>query len=393
MTESATEDDLVYDPHAEGLTPERAFDLYARLRAQCPVARNDAHGGYWAISRYKDVRAAAGDYRRFSSAGGNFVPPISDFSFPPIEHDPPEHGKFRDLISPLTSAAAATEMEPRIQATVDGLIDRMLEKGSAELIEDFALPLPLDVITQLYDLGPEDVSAIRTYSLAFLEHGSDKDRAREIIAEVADYWIKLFADRRRNPTGDFVSQLVAKSPELGEPDEVLANMMFVLTYAGHDSTSLAIGNTLRHLAEHHDDQERLRRDESLIPMAIEEILRYETPVHWFPRVATTDVEIGGQTITTGERVLLIYGSANRDEEAFPNADHVVIDRSPNRHMSFGFGIHVCPGQPLAKTEMRIAVTTLLRRLPPFRINGKVERTEPLEGGGRHLGVRKLPVTW
>lgn len=383
---------LGFDPHSPHLSPQHAYELYARLRSQCPVSHSSHYGGYWSVARYDDVRAVACDHETFSSTGGVYVPPVSDHRFPPIDFDPPEHTKFRRLIAPLTSLAAARRMEPYIEATAHRLIDKFINDGSAELVEDMALPLPLDVITRLYGLGPQQSEDIRGYSLEFLEHASDP-KGREVIQHVCDYWTKVFQDRRRAPSDDFISELLALNAELGVSDEVLANMMFILTYAGHDSTALGLGNMLLYLAQNPDVQERLIADESLIPSAVEEILRIYAPLHWFPRVATRDVTVGGQLLRAGERVLLLFGSANRDEQAFPDADQVLIDRHPNRHLSFGTGIHICPGMPLARAEIRIAVTAVLRRMPGFRVAGPVQRTDPLEGGGRHLGVRRLPVTW
>ncbi|MGH3311031.1 MAG: cytochrome P450 [Streptomyces sp.] len=392
MTEQTDREAPVYDPHTRDLSPERAYELYGELRERCPVAHGEKYGGYWALSRYEDVRAAAMDHDGYSSTGGVYVPAVSDHRFPPIDYDPPEHEKFRKLIAPLTSAAAANQMEPRIQATVDRLVGKFLEAGEAELVEGLAIPLPLDVITQLYDLGPEQADEIRAYSLDFLEHASD-DEGRKVIGRVCDYWVRLFAQRRDEPGDDFISQLLAINDELGVNDETLANMMFILTYAGHDSTALGLSNVLLYLAEHPEAQQRLIDEPKLIPTAIEEILRYETPLHWFPRQLTADACMAGQRMSAGDRVMLLFASANRDARVFENPDEVVIDRKPNKHLAFGAGIHSCPGMPLAKAEIRVAVRTLLERIPGFRINGDVERTNPLEGGGRHLGVRRLPVTW
>jgi cytochrome P450 len=385
-------DDPVFDPHSPDLTPERAYELYAGLRASCPVSRGEKYGGYYALSRYADVRAAALDHTRFSSAGGVYVPAVSEHRFPPIDYDPPEHAKFRKLIAPLTSAAAARQLEPAIQSTVDGLIDGFIGTGRAELVEHMALPLPLDVITQLYGLDAAQADDIREYSLEFLEHASDGG-GQDVIRRVCDYWITVFAERRREPGDDFISGLLRINDDLEVDDETLANMMFILTYAGHDSTALGLGNALLYLAEHPELHEGLLADERRIPLAIDEILRFHAPLHWFPRQATEDVTLGDTVIRAGERIMLLLGSVNRDGEVFENPDEVVLDRSPNRHLAFGAGIHACPGMALAKAEMRIAITTLLRRIPGFRVDGEVRRTVPLEGGGRHLGVRTLPVTW
>lgn len=382
----------VFDPHSPDLTPDRAYELYSELRATCPVSRGENYGGYWALSRYDDVKAAASDHKRFSSVGGVYVPPVSEHRFPPIDFDPPEHGNFRKLIAPLTSAAAAKQMEPAIQATADRLIDGFIDTGRAELVEQMSIPLPLDVITQLYSLDPEQADHIRGYSLEFLENAKGEG-GRRIIQRVCDYWIEVFDQRRANPGNDFISQLLQMNFEFHVPDEVLANMMFILTYAGHDSTALGLSNALLYLAENPGIHEHLLEDESRIPLAIDEILRHQTPLHWFPRVATEDVAVADQMIKAGERIMLLFAAANRDGAVFPDPDEVVLDRKPNRHLAFGAGIHSCPGMPLAKAEMRIALTTILKRIPGFRVDGQVERTSPLEGGGRHLGVRRLPVTW
>ena len=382
----------VFDPHSPDLSPENAYALYDQLRTGCPVSRGESYGGYWSLSRYEDVRAAALDHATYSSTGGVYLPAVSDSRFPPIDYDPPEHAGFRTLIAPLTSGAAAKAMEPKIRATVDRLVDAFIDRGSAELVEELAIPVPLDVIMQLYDLGPEHAADIREYSLEFLEHAGGP-KGREVIDRVCAYWVDLFERRRREPADDFVSHLVQANEELGADDLTLANMMFILTYAGHDSTALGLSNTLLHLAEHPELQQRLIDEPRLVVSAIDEILRYETPLHWFPRQLTRDTELAGREMKAGDRVVLLFASANRDPEVFDRADEVVIDRRPNRHVAFGAGIHTCPGMALAKAEIRIAVETVLRRIPGFRVDGAVERTDPLEGGGRHLGVRKLPVTW
>ncbi|MCW2959430.1 MAG: putative cytochrome, partial [Solirubrobacterales bacterium] len=176
-----------FDPHSPDLTPEYAYDLYADLRSTCPVSHGDDYGGYWSLARYEDVHEAAVDHERFSSAGGVYVPAVSEHRFPPIDYDPPEHAVFRKLIAPLTSASAARRMEPTIQQMVDRLVDAFIDNGRAELVEDLAIPLPLEVVVGLYGLGPEHAEAIRDYSLDFLEHAAGP-QAERVMARVSDYW-------------------------------------------------------------------------------------------------------------------------------------------------------------------------------------------------------------
>jgi cytochrome P450 len=386
--------ELVFDPHSPDLSPEHAYRLYGQLRERCPVGRGERYGGYWVVSRYADVKAVALDHQTFSSTGGVYLPPVSDHRFPPIDYDPPEHGRFRSPIAPLTSGAAAKAMQPRIRASVNRLVDAFVDRGRAELVSELAIPLPLEVITELYGLEPEQIEEVRSYSLEFLEHASGP-KGREVIGRVRKYWMDLFEQRRARPRDDFVTGLLRANHEdgLGADDETLANMMFILTYAGHDSTALGLSNTLLYLAENPSVQRRLRDDPTLVVGTVDELLRYETPLHWFPRQLTRDGCVAGQPMSAGERVVLLFASANRDPAAFERADEVVIDRKPNRHLAFGAGIHTCPGMALAKLEIRTAVQELLTRIPGFRVAGEIERTDPLEGGGRHLGVRRLPVTW
>ena len=167
-----------------------------------------------------DVKAAATDHKRFSSTGGVYVPAVSEHRFPPIDFDPPEHAKFRKLIAPLTSSAAAKQMEPAIQATVNRLIDSFIDTGRAELVEQMSIPLPLDVITQLYGLHPGQANDIREYSLEFLEHASDS-RGQAVVSRVCDYWMKVFDERRQNPGDDFISELLKINFDLDVPDEML----------------------------------------------------------------------------------------------------------------------------------------------------------------------------
>ena len=357
----AVSNDNIYDPHSKNLSPENAYKIYSKLRSECPVARGDNYGGYWVISRYSDIKSVAMDHSTYSSTGGVYVPAVSDHRFPPIDYDPPEHEKFRQLIAPLTNASAAKTMEPIIQKNIDALIDKFIGRGTADLVSELAVPLPLEVISLLYGLGEKNAQDIREYSLEFLAHASD-EQGRAVIDRVAAYWVQVFTERRANPGHDFISELLRINDEIGVNDGTLANMMFILTYAGHDSTALGLSNVLLYLAENLPEQKRLIDDPKLIPVAVEEILRYESPLHWFPRLLTEDTEFGGRLMKAGERVILLFASANRDAEIFEHPDEVIIDRKPNPHLAFGSGIHSCPGMPLARTEIRLAVIINVLRI-------------------------------
>jgi len=372
-----------FDHHDPTLDHRNVWDRYRELRERCPVARGERYGGYWVLSRYEDVKAAAQDHETFSSAAGMFLPAYSEIRIPPIEYDPPEHTWMRRLISPMTNAAVARGLEPDIQATIDALLGAIEPAEPVDLVERFALPLPLHVMTSLWGLTGEQGEDARRYSMAFLRGGSPE------LQRGVDYWLEIVAERKTDPRDDFVSRVLALN-EGRMDDETIAILMWSLTYAGHDSTALSLGNVLAHLAEHPEDRAWLLEDRSRIPAAVNELLRFYTPLHQFRRTVARPTCVRGVGMQPGDPVLLVYASANRDEAVFADAERVHLDREENPHLAFGAGIHACPGRFLALTELRLAVETLLTRFPRYRLAGPVERTG-LEGGGRHLGVRRLPV--
>lgn len=378
-----------FDHHDPAWTHENVWSRYAELRELCPVSRSDAHGGYWVLSKYEDVKRAAEDDATYSSAQGMFLPSYSSIRIPLIEFDPPMHTWMRRLVSPMVNAAVAKRMEPDIQACIDELLDNVADIHRVDLVEVFALRLPLHVMTMLWGLSGEQGEDARSYSMEFLEGGAAE------LQRGVEYWKVIIADRRTSPHDDFVSSVLAANDARSDADgrmadDEMAILMWSLTYAGHDSTALTLANALGHLAEHPEDLATLVADPARLPNAIEELLRFYTPLHQFRRTVTRPTELHGATLAEGDPVLLVYASANRDVAVFDEPDTVHLDRSPNPHMSFGGGIHGCPGRFLARTEIRLALQTVLERYPNFRLLEPAERTG-LEGGGRHMGVRRLLV--
>lgn len=388
----------LFDPHDPTITAENLYSRYSELRAHCPVAQHDGYGGYWLVTGYNEVRAAAMDAQTFSSAQGVYLPAVSDERFPLLEMDDPIHAAYRKVLGPRFNAVVAKKWEPRIREIINGLVDGFIERGEADLVADFAEPLPLTVIGELFGLDSERRVQVREDALAFLEVAQDKGgtdltaTAKGLFDRMIGRWEQLAARRRANPTDDLISVLVqADFGDYEVTDRDVAVTMHTLAFGGHDTTLLVLSNMLLHLAEHPEQRRRLIDDPLLIPAAVEELLRLLAPLHNFRRDVTVDTELGGQSIAAGDRVLLGWGAANRDPQRFPNPDDADFAR-PNirEHLTFGIGPHGCIGQFVARVELITALEVVLSRLGGYELNGTPRRTG-LTGGGHHHGVEYCPV--
>ena len=386
------------DVHFDHHSPEFAADPWpqlADLRAHCPVARSDAYGGFWVLTRYDDIKRVALDDETFSSAQGIVIPTKQNSGQRsiPIESDPPIFHEYRRVMQPLFAPAAIDRLEPAIETFVQRCIDEFIEWGECDLVHDLADPLP--AMTTLHKLGlPLDDwarFAEPLHKTVFLRQGNPKrDGVMEQLGWIRETIATAVADRLRHPRDDMITYLVHAEVE-GRPltDEEVIAMIVLTIQGGFDTTGSAIGNALLHLDRHRDARQRLIDEPSLLPSAIEEFLRFEAPQVALARVATRDVEIGGHVVPAGDRVLLVWASGNRDDEAFPHADAVVLDRFPNRHMTFGLGAHRCLGSTLARRQILLALGAVLRRLPDYEIDhDRVVRAETI---GVAYGSFSLPA--
>jgi len=271
-------------------------------------------------------------------------------------------------------------MRPRLQKLIDDLLDAAEPRGQMDLLRDLAYPLPAVVIAQMLGAPPEDRENFKTWSdgiVAFQGSGvvsAERMRSsQDDLLAMRAYLTKLIDDRRREPRDDLLGRLVSAEMEGDRltQAELLTTCVTLLT-AGHETTTTTLANGLYTLLKNPDELERLRADPELMPTAIEEILRFESPLHRNPRRASMDLEYAGQQIRRGDYVLQIFASANRDPEVFPDPHRFDVARQPNRHLAFGLGLHFCVGAPLARLEALIALNTILRRLPNLRLNGPVE---------------------
>ena len=361
------------------------YPFYARLRAEAPVFRVTLpdRQAAWLVTRYDDVSRVLKD-EGFAKDRLNALTPeqlakqpwIPGFFKPLMRNmldlDGLDHDRLRALVQKAFTPRLVEQMRPRIQKLTEDLLDALQTRNEVDLIRDYALPLPTTVIAQMLGVPVEDRHKFHRWSKAlFLTSASRWGILKAIpnVWQFIRYIRKLLAARRVAPQDDLISALV-QVEEDGErlsEDELLAMVMLLLV-AGHETTVNLIGNGMLALLEHPDEMERLRSDPALIKPAVEELLRFHSPVEMaterFPR---EDTAVAGVTIPRGEMVLAVLASANRDERQFVDPDRLDLTREPNRHLSFGQGVHFCLGAPLARLEGQLAINTLLRRTSGIRL--------------------------
>jgi cytochrome P450 len=357
------------------------YPAYHRLRAEDPVHQSPL--GFWVLTRYDDVVATLRDPRcvkeplavLVAARFGVAVPPGVGLSM--LDRDPPDHTRLRSLVSKAFTPRVVEGLRPRIQQIVDRLISRAEAVGSMDLIEEFAYPIPVNVICELLGVPVEDHDQFKGWSLdiargldsVLLPPDSEVPRRSGAARHaMGDYFRRLIAERRASPRSDLLSALIA-AEEAGQKlneEELLATCILLLI-AGHETTVNLIGNGTLALLRHPGELRRLRETPGLIVNAVEELLRYDGPVQRTARVPSTDITIGGRTIGKGEMVMPFIGAADRDPSQFPDPDRLDLGRTDNRHIAFGWGIHFCLGAPLARVEGQIAIDTLVRRLPKLEL--------------------------
>jgi cytochrome P450 len=377
----------------------------AALRASGPVQRVELRMGLpaWVVTRYEDVLAGFSDPRLSSDphhAEGALAEAMrGDFlSRSMIGVDPPEHTRLRRLVSRAFTARRVEALRPRVQEITDALLDRITPLGRADLVADFALPLPVTVIGELLGVPETDRERFRLWTDEMLDRPfdvrSDLPRVEAARERMHGYLAELVASKRAAPGDDVLSALVEATDEGERLDEQeLLAMTFLLLIAGYVTTVSLVGNGMLALLRAPDQRDRLRADPSLIPGAVEEFLRFDGPVNpGVTRYATADVEIGGVVIPRGEIVLLATAGADRDPDRFPDPDRLDVASTDAGHLAFGHGVHYCLGAPLARLEAQIAFTALLQRLPDLALAVPAEQLR-WTGGGVLRGLRELPVTF
>ena len=378
--------DIGFDPTDPGFIAD-PYPVYWQLREQHPVLWND-ETGQWLISRHRDVDRLLRDRRlgrtylhQASHAEmGRLEPPAWHAPFHELndagmlDREPPDHSRLRRLVLKAFTPRTVEAMRGRIQAIVDGLIDDFGGAGEVELIGDYIEPLPVTVIAELLGVPEADRHLLRPWSAdicLMYELNPPEASARKAVQaslEFSAYLRDLFAERRARPGSDLISGLAAVVDDGDQlTEEELIGTCVLLLNAGHEASVNGAGNGWWTLFRHPDRLAALRADPALLPSAIEELLRFDTPLSMFERWVLEPIEVDGVAIPRGGEVALLFGSANRDPAVFPNADELDLSRDPNPYLSFGAGIHYCLGAPLAKLELGIAFETLMRRVPRLEL--------------------------
>ena len=316
-----------------------------------------------------------------------------------LDSEPPKHTRLRSLVTKAFNPRTINALAPDISRIVDGLLDDMAQKldsAEADLIADFAEPLPVKVIASLLGFPAEDEHLLRPWSQAIVKmyevsvDDATRNQAREAADEFAHYVETLMLQRRDDPGHDLISQLAAVEDggDRLSTTELIATCVLLLN-AGHEASVNGLGNGMVAAMERPEQFELLRNDpDGVAPTAIEEFLRFDSPLHLFERTATEDAEIGGATVPKGQKIAALLGSANRDESVFDQPDRMDLGRDPNPHIGFGAGIHFCIGAPLARMEMSVALPALMTRFPTLQLAG-----EPVSRGTFVLrGWAEIPVT-
>lgn len=371
-------DPVGYDPLAPHVQDD-PYPYYERLLADHPLYYSPARD-VWALCRYGDLRPALKDWQTFSSAEGvNIEPGFSETIGPEILNmDPPRHDQLRRLVSHHFSNNSVGAYEAMVRAFAHELIDALCVDGGGDFAADFSQRLPVLVICRLMGIPLSDESTVRRLAHDMLLALSGTDEFNDVSVAAADelrrYMGDLVAERRRSPRDDVISSLATGEID-GEPigaEEMFA-MCLIIYLAGNTTTSSLVSNGLYLLAQHPDQQARLAETPEAVPNAVEELLRYESPVQWTSRVTTVDVEMYGQVVPEGSRVMMLLAAAHRDPRVFDDPNRFDVFRRPRRHLGFGDGVHRCVGAPLARLEGRVALEVIFERVPHFRLAGEVER--------------------
>ena len=372
--------------------------VYAGLNAHCPVARATLTGGA-VISRYEDVMDALRRPEIFSSAMDLELALGTQRPMIPQQIDPPAQTRFRKVLDPRFSKRRMAEIEPAVRQHANDLIDAFIDRGRCEFDQEFAVPLPCTAFLRLMGLPQSELpyflrlkdGIIRSQTQVedptpekVLEH------RKKIGQEIYAYFEKVIEERRARPGDDMISYLLTTEIDGHKlTDNEILDVSFLLILAGLDTVTATLGCNIAYLASNPEQRRRLVREPSLIPSAVEELLRWETPVTAVPRVLKQDVSVHGMELKKGDLVTLLIGAANVDEREFPNPDQVVLGRERNRHLAFGGGAHRCLGSHLARMELQTAMEVWHQRIPEYSIQpGETPRYSP---GIRE--VQYLPLVW
>src|SRR5438309_2172192 len=400
------EDVELYDPdvYVRGVP----HDMFALLRREAPVHwQREAHGpGYWAITRYDDVVQVSRDSATFSSAVGSALledpwtpEDLASMQLMMLNMDPPRHSKLRSLVNKGFTPRMITQLKEKVNDRCRLIVDAVAERGGCDFVTEIAAELPLQVIADMVGIPQMDRRQIFEWSNKLIgfddpEFQNSREEAQMVSMQMYEYANQLALQRRDSAQDDLVSVLLKAEGDGERLSELEFDLFFLLlAVAGNETTRNLISHAMLALIENPGERKKLVDDPSLIPGAVEEMLRWGTPVMHFRRTATGDAELGGQKIKEGDKVVIWYISANRDESVFTDPYRFDVTRTPNEHVAFGGGgPHFCLGANLARMEIRVMFQEVLRRLPDMELAGPAERLRSnFINGIKHMPVEFSPA--
>jgi cytochrome P450 len=377
-------------------------EITAGLRTKCPVAWTEAHGGYWVVSRYADVKAVALDDHTFSSdndlmnernGGKGTAIPSAPMQLIPLEVDPPKFTAYRKLLNPKFSPSAAEPWRPFLRQVTNAMIDRICEKGECDLVADITSPVPAMLTMRLLGLPLDDWEEVATpfHEISWAVPGSEMyQHSIEGIFRVLGKLAEELKKRREAPADDLLTFLLEAQVD-DEPlsEQEILQICFLQLIGGVDTSTGLLSHAFAWLSEHPDERQRLIDEPTLIARATEEFLRWVSPAPALARTVAVETELGGQKLCPGDRLLISWASANQDADVFDDPDEVNLDRWPNRHQAFGLGAHRCLGSNLGRVQFQEVLSVVLQRMPDFHADvAKAQRYPSL---GQVNGFATLPA--
>lgn len=374
---------------------QNPMPFYERMRGKCPVQHSDQLGGFYFTTDFETTKRVYDDFRIFSSAEGTALPkqPLPLY---PIDLDPPIQTKYRKLLNPLFLPEAVEVMKPRIQAVIDELFEGFIDKGEAELQEDLIRPMLSGVVLPFLGIPMSDRPLLHGKLDYLTRHrADDPEGCARIGEELGAYLIAHTNKRRASEPRDDILQIIIDTEINGAKltDLEILGVLTLVLFGGLDTTSAALGEGLYHLARHPEDAERLRKGEIPWRQALDEFVRYASPIQGLRRTVACPVNLGGVDLKPGDYIFAMNGAGNRDPQQFDQPDRVDLDRQmeiPHGHLGFGAGAHICIGQHFARGMMELVITSILTRIPDFNV---APDFRPEYAVGESRVMRHLPVTF
>lgn len=399
--------DIDVDHHDPAFIADR-LRRFDELRARCPVANNSHHGGYWLVTGYDEVAQVARDNDTFAHKYEPDAPDGIDYlgicGIPRPrgtprqgvnEIDGPDHAELRRILNPFFMPKEVAAQEPMIAACSTWFLDQIVEAGAADLVLDYATPVPAVLTLQMMGLPSANWQYYADFFHASMAYDRRSPEYQEAMSRWPDMMAELidFARHRRDTPGDDVTSRLVQCEIGGRPltDDEVGGIMWNLVAGGLDTTTSLVSWALHHLGTHPHDRRRLADEPELVPTAVEEFLRYYSPSLTLTRTVANDTELGGRRLRAGDALLLSWEAANHDPAQFDRPDEIVIDRAENRHLAFGLGGHRCIGSHVARTEARIMIGDVLARIGDYVIDE--ERFRPYPPNAVMSGVVQMPVTF